>query len=241
MERKSVQQKIEIRREGLRGILLLPTSGSPHGLLTMLHGAGESPETLLENFDMESAVENHNMALLLPDLGNSFCLDQRGGLGVRSALLSRLLPGVQAEYRLSGARQANVVGGISMGGFAALSLALCESEHFCAAFSLSGALDLKKAAQLLRICSLTVPDGLGEASWLRECALTRRLDDCPNKPSLYLVWGDEDWFRESNRVFSEKAAANGFAIRATESPGLHDWVFWKNELGPAIRWAAETI
>lgn len=224
-------------------ILLLPGEGhTARRLLTLLHGAEEGPEILLENSGLADTLPP-DLAVLLPAMGNSFYLDWGSGRNARSALLRELLPAVRQRFSLSDAREDNVLGGISMGGFGAVSLALCEPGCFSAAFSLSGALDLMRAAQLFRICQLPAPGDLRQAAARPEAQLVPRLEEFAGKgtkrPALYLAWGDRDWFREENRRFSGQAERLGFPIRAEESPGLHDWTFWKRQLPPALRWASE--
>ena len=226
--------------EGLSAVLLLPDSGEPRRVITLLHGAEESPETIRRNYDLSPWLERDHIAVLMPELGNSFCLDWGDGLDVRSALLNDLLPAVQERCGLSSERADHVVGGISMGGFAALSLALCSRERFCAAFSLSGALDLRKSEQFFRICGLSVPGDLLGAAQRPEAQLEARLEDPGCKPSLYLGWSDRDWFRGENRSFAQKAAELGYDVQAAESAGLHNWDFWKRSLGPALDWASMT-
>ena len=238
--RRAAALREKVICEGLRAVLLVPTTREPRRLLTLLHGAEESPEIIRRNFELSPWVERGHIAVLMPALGNSFCLDWGGGLDVRSALLDDLLPAIQERYGLSPKREDHVVGGISMGGFAALSLALGSRERFCAAFSLSGALDLRKSAQFFRICGLSAPGDLLGAAQRPETQLEARLQDLDNKPSLYLGWSDRDWFRGENRAFSRKAAELGYEVRASESTGLHNWDFWKQSLGPALDWASMT-
>ncbi len=226
--------------EGLRAVLLLPDSGKPRRIITLLHGAEESPEIIRRNFDLSPWIERDQMGVLMPALGNSFCLDWGGALDVRSAILDDLFPAVQKRYGLSPKREDHVVGGISMGGFAALSLALCRRERFCAAFSLSGALDLQKSAQFFRICGLSAPGDLLGAAQRPEAQLEARLEDLDNKPSLYLGWSDRDWFQDENRSFAQKAAELGYDVQESESAGLHNWDLWKQSLGPALDWASMT-
>ena len=114
----SLQIESRFVRSGVRALLLLPSGGSPsRRLLTLLHGAGETPETILNAFDLSAAAERLQLAVLMPDLGNSFYLDWGEGLCARSALIRELLPAVQERSGVPAAREANAVGGISMGGY----------------------------------------------------------------------------------------------------------------------------
>ncbi len=243
MPLKPIDLQIESRflRGGIRALLFLPSDNSPpRRLLTLLHGAEETPETLLVNYDISAAAESSGMAILLPSLGNSFYLDWGPGQNARSALRLELIPAAQERCCLSDERKENVVGGISMGGFGAMSLALCEPDRFSAAFSLSGALDLKKAAQLFRICQLSPPGDFRLASGKREAQLNALLAENAAKPALYLAWGDQDWFRKANLDFSSRAAECGFAVTAAETAGVHDWDYWKQSLPAALDWVSET-
>lgn len=238
LKQEIIQLASAYQQGELRAVLLLPTSQEPCRLLTLLHGAQETPETILKNSDLVSLAERLRLAVLLPALGNSFCLDWGPGQNARSALLRDLLPAAQERSGVSAAREANVIGGISMGGFGAVSLALCERERFCAAFSLSGALDLKKAAQLFRICQLSPPGDLCAAAARPEAHWDALLTRDAVKPALYLTWGDQDWFREANRSFARQAAEQGSSLQTAEKPGLHNWTYWKTSLPPALEWAA---
>ena len=238
----SMEMKSRFLSNGVRALLLLPPDEArPHRLLTLLHGAGETPETTLNAFDLPSAAGRLQLAILLPALGNSFYLDWGEGFCARSALLRELLPVAQERSGVSAAREANAIGGISMGGFGALSLALGEPELFAAAFSLSGALDLKKAAQLFRICQLPPPGDLRQAASRPEAQWDTLLAGDTRKPALYLAWGDRDWFLQANRTFARQAAECGLPVKAEETPGLHDWSYWSTSLGPALDWAADVI
>ena len=235
----SLQIESRFVRSGVRALLLLPSGASPsRRLLTLLHGAEETPETILNAFDLQAAADRLQFAVLIPAQGNSFSLDWNDSFGARSALLRELLPAAQERSGVSALRGSNVIGGISMGGFGAVSLALCEPERFAAAFSLSGALDLKKAAQLFRICRISPPGDLLRAAERPETQWDALLARSGVRPALYLAWGDQDWFRESNRSFARQALKQGFSVQALESPGLHDWAYWETSLPPALEWAA---
>ena len=233
----TLKEKSQFVCGGVQAELLLPSGENrPKRLLTLLHGAAETPETILNNFDLLKASERLHLAILLPALGNSFYLDWGEGKNARSSLLLEMLPAARTYSGISANRRYNAVGGISMGGFGALSLALSEPARFSAAFSLSGALDLQKAAQLFRICELPPPGDLCTAALRPETKWDALLSQKTAKPNLYLAWGDRDWFREANRSFIRQAAECGMAVKASETPGLHDWAYWQSSLGPALEW-----
>ena len=229
--------------EGIRGLLILPEKGRDSGKsLILFHGAQESPETILENSNILPLSEELGLAVLLPCLDNSYCLDLGPGQNYRSAMLEELFPHVRERFPVFAVRERCAVGGISMGGYAALSLAFTCPEAFGRAFALSGAVDLKRSMQISRICQIPPTPGLREAMARPEAPLlpaAQRLADSGLPiPELYLAWGETDWFSKANADFSEKAASLGFSVNTQVKPGLHDWDYWKISLPDALRWAA---
>ncbi len=83
------------------------------------------------------------MILVMPDGMNSWWVDSDAGEGfgaVETAFIEDLVPEVDRAYRTIPLRRARMIGGLSMGGYGAIHLALKHPELFGAAASLSGAL-----------------------------------------------------------------------------------------------------
>lgn len=224
------------RNDGSR--LLLPGGAAERGIV-LLHGAQETPETILQNIDLEALAHELGAAILLPALGNSFGLGWGEGQDYRRCLLEELLPRAGEQCACFARRESCAVGGISMGGYAALHLALSYPERFGRAFSISGALELKRACQLCRICGVPLPADFGAAAAGPENSLTALLEALSRtaraKPALCLVWGDGDWFRRENADLAAKAAALGYPVRAEEEPGNHDWHYWRTALPTTLQ------
>lgn len=217
--------------------LLLPDASSR--ALVLMHGAQENPEILLENSGLASYAQELSLAVLLPSLGNSFGLDWGAGQDVRSFLMEELLPWARAQCPAFSERDRCAIGGISMGGFAALSTALGYPSDFGAVFSISGALNPKRSAQFCRISGADVPAGVASLASRPEAQLLPLLENANPRPALYLAWGDGDWFAKDNAAFAEQASALGCNMRVELSPGFHDWSYWRVSLPPALRWAAQ--
>lgn len=228
--------RLPARNDGSR--LLLPGDTAERGIV-LLHGAQETPETILQNIDLEMLARKLGAAILLPAIGNSFGLSWGEGQDYRRCLLEELLPWAGEQCACFVRRESCAVGGISMGGYAALHLALSYPERFGRAFSISGALELKRARQLCRICGVPLPAGFSEAANPPENSLTALLEALSRtarpKPALCLVWGDGDWFRRENADLAEKAAALGYSVYAKEEPGNHDWHYWRTALPDALQ------
>jgi len=83
------------------------------------------------------------MILVMPDGRNSWWVDSdpESGFGpVETAFVQELIPEVDRAYRTIPLRRARMIGGLSMGGYGAVHLALAHPDLFGAAASMSGAL-----------------------------------------------------------------------------------------------------
>ncbi len=226
-------------------LVLLPRGErEPEKSLILLHGAEEGPEMMLENGAVAALAEELGLAVLFPDIDNSFGLDWGETQDYRSFLLEELLPHARNRFPVFAGRERCAIGGISMGGFAALSLALSHPEDWRRVFSISGALDPKKTVQFCRIIQASAPPGFAEIVRKPEAQLFSLMESLAEsvlpRPALFLAWSEEDWFARVNEDFAAKAAGAGFSVQTEQRPGFHDWDYWRESPPAAVRWAAES-
>lgn len=220
-------------------VLLTPchTNGETRCLL-FFHGAGESPQAILDNLPLTDS-ETRNLTIVLPFMGNSFGLDIGEGKRFHAFLLKELIPFLFAH---NGKGVSFHIGGISMGAYIALQLGLECQEFVSGILSISGAYDLRKAARFGRVCGLDIPpvvaDMENRPGERADALLTQfiRVDS----PPLYFACGDGDLFRDANRITALRAVESGYSVRWEETPGLHNWDYWREALPSALQWAAVT-
>lgn len=211
--------------------------------LFFFHGVGDGAETVLLQTEIAALADEHNLMIVLPSVENSFCLDLNAGARFRSYLLEELIPYVETILPVPDRRERRLVGGISMGGYGACSLALERPELFSKVFCLSGALDLKAGARFARACGIPLPPPLSGGGdplpedWDLEALLERAAGGGTPLPEFYLVCSEMDSVWRSNRRFAERANALGVPVQLHSRPGLHDWAFWRENLAPAVKWA----
>ena len=210
--------------------------------LFFFHGVGDNAETVLLQTEIAALADEHNLMIVLPSVENSFCLDLNAGTRFRSYLLDELIPYVEAVLPVPCGRENRLIGGISMGGYGACSLALERPESFSKVFCLSGALDLKAGARFARVCEIPLPPPLSVGGdipedWDLAALLERVKGGCAPLPEFYLVCSETDSVWKSNRRFAERAEALGIPVELHSRPGLHDWAFWRENLAPAVAWA----
>lgn len=210
--------------------------------LFFFHGVGDGAETVLLQTEISALADEHNAMIVLPSVENSFCLDLNAGARFRGYLLEELIPYVENILPVPAGRENRLIGGISMGGYGACSLALERPEQFSKVFCLSGALDLKAAARYARACEIPLPPPLSGSGdipedWELEALLERAAGGGGPLPEFYLVCSEMDSVWKSNKRFAERANALGVPVELHGRPGLHDWAFWRENLAPAVGWA----
>ena len=136
-------------------------------------------------------------------------LRQRNFNKFRDALLTEVIPQVEAAYRVSKDPNSRAIAGLSMGGAESLLTGLNALDHFAwiGAFS-SG--------------------GLGEDFNAEFPAL-----DSKANAQLRLLWiacGTDDRLIELNRKFRDWLRSKGVQHADIETPGAHTWMVWRRNL-----------
>ncbi len=127
----------------------------------------------------------------------------------REALLTEVMPKVEAEYRVDKDRKSRAIAGLSMGGSESLMTGLNNIDKFAwiGAFSAGG---------------LQEPFDNDFSG----------LDNKAN-PQLKLLWiacGTEDRLSTANRNLREWLKQKGINHTDIETPGMHTWMVWRRNL-----------
>ncbi|MCU0452997.1 MAG: esterase family protein [Bacteroidetes bacterium] len=145
------------------------------------------------------------------------------------------------------------IGGLSMGGYGALTLALRHPRMFQFVAPFSSSLDIPMDIPLLeqhgrqgmrpeleRAFGPTL-----SAAWTAHDPFTLASSiDTAGAPYFYIGTGIQDEFRERlsyHRRFIEVLRQRGFRYEYHESPGRHNWPYWSTALRGALRaWSERT-
>ncbi len=128
------------------------------------------------------------------------------------------------------------IGGLSMGGYAALRLGAKYSHIFSGVSAHSAFVTLEMQRSLLTQPLPFAPDDRDDGTvlfWMEQ----RRA----HLPPIRFDCGTEDRFIEHNRSLSQELHAAGVQHTYEEYPGSHDWAYWSARLPTTLRFFANIL
>lgn len=205
-----------------------PKKAHPYPVLYLLHGWSDMANGWTEvgqaNFIFDNLIAEGKVTpmLVVMPLGYGDMKFVTSGEGVwndaamvdhnvslfSQALLTEVMPKIEAGYRVSKKRDDRAIAGLSMGGLESLTIGLTHPELFSWVGGFSSA-----AGHLEN----------GE----RLAALNRKATD------LHLLWiacGTEDHLITPNRKFVAWLKSKDVPVTAIETPGMHTWMVWRDNL-----------
>ncbi len=221
----------------------------PAKTLMLLHGfSGNSDDWLLGSQVQEMALK-YNLAIIMPSGDNSFYLDAKGiGNKYGTYVGVELLEFCRNVFHLSDKAEDTFIGGLSMGGFGALHTGLKYPEKYSKIFALSSALIVNN----IKSIKPGFVDPIADYDYYEHVFGTlSELDQSENNPEylveirqsrkekiqpIYMACGTDDFLIRENREFRDFLISKAIDLTYRESPGIHDWKFWNDNLEPAIRW-----
>ncbi len=216
-------------------------------VLYLLHGLSDDHTIWSRRTSIERYVANLGIAVVMPAVARSYYTDMHNAgvsapCGKYWTFISRELPAiVESFFPVSEKREDTFAAGLSMGGYGAFKLALARPDKFCAAASLSGALDPQELVN-------QNPGRIGEHVSIfgdkpvygtdndlyhlsRELARSGGV-----KPRLFQCCGTEDFLYPINLKFRDHLESLQFDLTFEEGPGSHDWGYWDARIQDVLRW-----
>lgn len=231
--------KSEILGQDVAFNAVLPISDAPARTLYLLHGLSDDHTNWMRNTSIERYANRYGIAVIMPNAARSFYTDMANGRKYYTFVAQELVETAHKLFHLSDRREDRFIAGLSMGGYGAYRIALKNPDKFCAAGSLSGALDsnrLMQSDEWARDRQLI----LGDASDITGTDLDLQflvneiIRTGAPKPRLYQACGTEDFLYDINTAFRLFMQDKGFAHVYEEGPGEHTWDFWDTYIQNAI-------
>ena len=131
------------------------------------------------------------------------------------ALLTEVLPRVESEYHVSKKRNDRAIAGLSMGGMESLTIGFTHPDLF----GWVGGFSSAPTVERLAVERLDKEDQFGE---LKKKNTSLRL--------LWIACGTEDHLITTNRQLVALLKSRDVPVTAVETPGMHSWQVWRDNL-----------
>ncbi len=212
--------------------------GKPKGVLYLLHGLSDDESIYLRRSSIERYAERLGLMVIMPDGDRYFYADTPGCGHYFSFITSELpkvLQNTLAEFPTD--REHTYIGGISMGGYGSLKMALRCPEKYSSVFCMSGAFD---------VCAMAEQNFLGGKDWWQSILgdvskvrgssedvfylAEKRKEEGAPLPRITMWCGESDFILQQSRDMHAHLQALGYDVTYTESPGAHCWDSWDQVL-----------
>ncbi|MCZ8198587.1 MAG: alpha/beta hydrolase family protein [Flavobacterium sp.] len=219
-------------------------SKSNFPVLYLLHGAYGHFNDWLKKTPNKNVVKDladqYNIIIVMPE-GETFSFYIDSPVNKESQfetyITQEVIQKIDGTYRTIANKNGRVITGLSMGGHGALYLSSKHPELFCAAGSMSGAVDLNYMLTpegIERTKTLFGPilgdEVLSPAAYKRYAVMDKIDTIKENKLPLYIDCGVDDFLIENNRELHRRLVYNKIQHEYTERPGAHTWEYWDNAL-----------
>jgi putative tributyrin esterase len=239
--------------------VILPSVGKPpYATFYLLHGLGDDSTIWLRRTRIEVYVRALPLIVVMPDGYRGFYTDNEEGPAYARHFGEEVPAFVERHFGARPARGARALGGLSMGGYGALRVALGYPDRFCSVNSHSGALmrfnlDLgPKAARKDPVFREHPPALYGEMQRIFGrrpmgtrhdlMALIQRARRRHRRlPRILLDCGTEDSLLPCNRDLHRDLAAAQVPHQYREFPGGHDWDYWDCHVRDALEFHARNL
>lgn len=237
--------------------VLLPDAGEPpFPVFYLLHGLSDDSTIWMRRTRLEVYAAELPLIIVMPDGYRGFYTDNEDGPPYGQHMGVELPEMIERTFQARPARGARAIGGLSMGGYGALRVALEYADRFCSANSHSGALGWGGDSGPAAFRRMARSRGWPEA-FVREMTrifgrspeggrhdprhLARKAKRAGRLPKLLIDCGTEDFLIEDNRKLHADFERLGVAHTYREFPGAHTWDYWDEHIREALAFHAQNL
>ncbi|MBN2274434.1 MAG: hypothetical protein JXR41_02895 [Bacteroidales bacterium] len=231
------------------------TTSDSFPVFYLLHGLGGDENSWIKDFFIhritDSLISIHNLPpliIVMPDGRRSYFInDYQKRFPYETIFIYELIPFIDSLYRTKNSEGSKAIGGLSMGGFGALTLSMRYPDVFSTAIALSAAVRTdsmiinEKPEKYNQMFMSVFGDSIRQyrlltRHWMENnpLYLTVRQPHTLKKVRWYIDCGLHDYLLPGNealhRLFVYYHIPHEFHVR----PGNHDRSYWKSSLVPAL-------
>lgn len=209
---------------------------APRPVVYLLHGLSDDYTIWQRRTSVERYADHLGLIVVMLDGAKSFYIDAADGSGDYERHVLDTIAFIDRTVRCRNDRAGRGIGGLSMGGYGALKLALKYPHLFASATPHSGVLDLltwaKTPERHVLLDRILGPNP--KAS--EDCfALARALKDSHQPiPKLRIDCGADDYLLDQNQRLHAHLDALGIEHDYEIHPGAHSWEYWDLQIQAAL-------
>lgn len=211
--------------------------GATLPLVLLLHGGGGDFRDW-SNYSDAGQYAAKGMVLVMPEGKSSYYMNAALHPNERyeDYIVRDLMADVESRFPVVQDRAHYAIVGVSMGGFAAIKLALTRPDLFAFAGAISPAIDVpsrkfswRRWQQSIRFRAIFGSNGSTSRRNSNPFVLIRSADPT-RTPYLYVTAGDQEPLAVPIRRFIGELKARDFAYELHTGPGGHDWNEWNTQI-----------
>lgn len=231
-------------------LVILPDTGKPpFATFYLLHGLSDDYTIWLRRTRIEEYAKQYALAIVMPDGFRGAYTNANNGPAYATYMTQDLIGTVERHFNVARTRAKRCIGGLSMGGYGALRLALGYPDLFASCNSHSGALMWGSIppTQARSHQSNTIPefelvfgkDPKGTEHDLMH--LAKRAKKQNKLPKLRIDCGHDDFLIQQNRDYTAFLTKQGITHEYEEFPGNHNWDYWDIHIREALAFHAKNL
>ena len=211
----------------------------PFPVFYLLHGLSDDHTGWARRTSIERYVQDLPIIVVMPDCSRSFYCDAVEGPAYETYFIKDIIGFIDRFFNTIPSREGRVIGGLSMGGYGALKLAMKFPDLFCSSVSHSGALAITqvKAENLREDMRFEFPQIFGpNPEGGKDCLFSLAESvDRSRLPAIRIDCGLDDGLLESNRAYHAHLESLDIPHEYEEFPGAHTWGYWDIHVREAIQ------
>jgi putative tributyrin esterase len=226
-------------------VLLPDTIEPPFATLYLLHGLSDDHTAWMRRSRIEVYAEKHQLAIVMPNGYRGFYTNNEDGPAYADYIVRDVMGVAEKYFPLKRDRAHRAIGGLSMGGYGALRIALSHPQLFISAHSHSGAVlypnvgaGSQSSMTLREHRQIFGPTPIGTSHDLLH--LAKKLNDS-DRPFIHLDCGREDFLFEQNERFHAELGAANIPHEYQVHTGVHDWDYWDIQIQKALAFHATKL
>ncbi|MCW8129697.1 MAG: esterase family protein [Planctomycetota bacterium] len=232
-----------LAKESAMNVIVPENAKGPFPVFYLLHGLSDDYTIWHRRTRIEWYVRDLPIVVVMPDGYRGFYTDNHVGGAYGRYMIEDVVGFAEKTFPIVGKRSARCIGGLSMGGYGSLRLALDHPELFVSANSHSGAAwNFAKPLPPERRAffkELFGPKPKGSAHDLYH--LAAKCKRAGKLPKLKIDCGVDDFLIENNREFHAYLEKIKVAHEYHEFPGVHNWDYWDEHIREALVFHAKAL